>query len=254
MFKNVRTMAIAIALSAAALFSAAGTAAALSYYTSCFGFENPEHEYLVKDTVSGQISAASAATANLRSVHACTWTLGQPGRSYVFPLNLEGGGAGRIIAQVGWGNLSEGSGLHWYLTPNDNSSNVFTPSSWPAPVAGHSYTFNMTADICNGTGHWFYSVRDVTISATYTYCGIRQASWPTKIWTGCEVDNDGDQMGGAGVDAVIDNIQYKNGASWVYITTTTVNKNIGSTNPYWVTTANHDPDGHSRIYCHTNAH
>jgi hypothetical protein len=251
LFKNTRAVAIATALTAAGLFSAGHpAAAAAAYYNACAVGSNNEHEYLDR-TTSAYLVEAVADVSYLRVPHACT---GSGGRSWVLPINLQGGSLSRCAAQVGWGSLSEAIPPKFYLTPNDNSCSLYTPTSWPAPILGHTYHFHVNADACNGTGHWLYSVTDGP--STYTYCGVRQTIFPAELWSGFEVWNSADQMGGPGINQTTSDIAFRisSSGSFTYLTSSTVYKSLGTPKTYWVTVGSIDPDGHALISSQTTNH
>lgn len=255
MFKTLRATLIALALAASgALATASPTFAA--YYYQCIKDNNNQHATLDKLNVTAGIVEGVADVTYERSTHACTDSLNSWGQSYVFPVNLQGG-AGRAVAQVGWGSTSLHQTPAFFVSPNDSSSAVIIPS-WPAPIVGHSYHFRILNATCAGASNWVYSVTDNNIPATYTYCASKAASLPTEMWSGFEVSDSNDQMGAAATPAQnIYDMGWRSSSTFSYFSTTTIT--LGCCNSpimksYWKVSASIDPDGHSIISGYTINH
>ena len=71
---------------------------------------------------------------------------------------------------------------------------------------------------------------------SYTFCGGGViGKLPTEIWAGFEVYKSADQLGGAGSGQAIrvQDIAFRNGGSYTYLTNTTIFTCCGSDTNYW---------------------
>lgn len=236
----------------------AATPAYAAYTTNCNGPDvspytgvNNEHEYL--ELNSGSITGGYA-TVKYYPVKACTPINGLSSVSLVFPVTLQNPVCG---AQIGYGAWYTTN--YWLYTPVDDCV-VEAITDWPAPISGHTYILGVTIDysLCDGP-KWTYTMHDFTAGGgTYLKCGSRSVASVQKIWSGFEVYDNGDQMGGSSNSVMIQDITFQlNNASWYYITNTNVIKNVGSgpytgaTRSYWHTTAQ-SISGHARLYSYTD--
>ncbi len=239
------TVLVAAVLAISSLGTVGTGQANAAYYKPCTEFNN-EHEYVQKST--SNIKGARALSLYLHNTHTC----GSAGGSFMFPANIQG--PGMCAAQLGWGALGNQSGNSWYYTHTDADCVVYNDTGWPAPVDGHLYRVSIYIDtgVCGG---WTYEMKDLTAGGTNQKCGTRNVASGNLMWSGAEVYDDGDQMGGAGTNIDITGIQYRAGSTWNYFTTSTVVKNVGGhTHSWWVTTAELDGGGHTILHSRTLNH
>jgi hypothetical protein len=235
----------------------AGTSTALAAYTkACSGTNVPGSTYRsFLDQLGITTIDAVASVPYLRDTGICTGTNGQ---SWDLPVNLqESGNSGLCAVQVGWGRATGDTGLHWYKTQRDDNCALSETTTWPAPVVGHSYTLRIAQRQCGEPPlDWEYDMTDITTGVLHTWCGSRYSTGSAnEIWSGYEVHDDSDQLGGAGTAQTIASIGHAScvGCSYTYLTNTTLHV-IGTTESYWHTSTGHDPDGDSKIMGYTSSH
>src|SRR5262249_44986274 len=105
---------------------------------------------------------------------------------------------------------------------------------------------------------WLYQMYDDTLgTGPYKKCGTRSVGSGTNVWSGFEVRDSNDQMGGAGIDASMNRMSFKYDGNWLNLSDTTVYTGVGDpsgwTQTYWVTTSSLN-FGFALIKSHTNAH
>jgi hypothetical protein len=250
--------AIAVLLLLGSTLFISATPAYAAYTTNCNGPDtypdyvgvNNEHEYIEVNTSN---IVAGWATLTYYPLKACTPINGLSSVSMAFPVSLQNPVCG---AQVGVGSWNTANYFIW--TPVDNCVvEAITDGSWPTPVSGHIYTFGIDIEFnaCPGP-KWRYTMHDYTAGGpTYFKCGSRSVGSVTRLWSGFEVYDDGDQMGGSSNSVFMQDIIYTNTVSSYYLTSTTVIKNVGDprgiARSYWHTTAQ-TISGHARIYSYTS--
>jgi hypothetical protein len=251
---RIRRIAAAFVIAMSTLGSLGATSALAVYVDLCAAPADNQHATLDKPNITNGVLDAVADIVYLRTTRACIGNASVVGQSYVWPISLQDGSC----EQLGWG-MTNWVSTRWYLTTSDTSGCVVSaPGSFPNPVVGHSYHLRIYATTCLGSPGWMYQVTDNTAGGSYAYCGSRNGTKPGHLWSGFEVWNINDQMGGAGVSQYIHDIGYSStvGGAKTYLTTTTVSK--GCCNavwmPYWHASAQLDPDGHSIIGAYTADH
>jgi len=247
---------IFLAIVAQASFGS-GQALAAYYNTCSSGATDNQHSYLDKTSIS--VHYAVAEVPNLKLVHTCSGSPG--GSSWVLPINIQGNG---MFMQVGYGQVGTGGSAtnHWYWTNNDRSGGQLSAISWPDPVAGHDYYFKVydnNSSRCLAGGFWVFELYDLTTGWNSYGCASRYSGLGgTELWSGFEVWNSNDQMGGAGSAQYITDIGYSpTGATYTYFTSTTVYQGCCvpyAWHSYWHSAANLDAYNHARIYAYTGNH
>lgn len=230
----MRALLTALIGAALLLALAAAPVVASSYTYSCDAGANNEHEYLTKDPSGSEFIYGRAQVDYLRDVDTC----GAGGSSFVLPVNLDGG----MLAQFGYGRIGNGS-LLWLWTANVHSSPLGVLSEFPAsfsPTVGHRYIFHIAYRWEEGT--WKFTVQDVDTggsASAYDYTTTYVSS--DFMWSGFEVWDDGDQMGGAGNNVYITNIGYTldggSGTSYFGSADDALYKLFGDEKWYWSTYA-----------------
>ena len=229
--------------------------AAASPYGTCLLAQNNEHEFVNQNSFNLR---AGSATTTIVQLHTCT-TAPSHQPSFVLPVNLQG--PGFYTAQIGYDAQSGGT-MHFVYTPLDTNGDMQPFPGAPSPVIGRSYTFGIYDSAffagCSGT-KWIYTLDDNATGKRWTACGTRSAPNAESMWSGFEVYDSNDQMGGNSTTgyAIIKDIQYANQYNWYWFTTTTLVRNCcdGTSfhEPWWQTSA-YLYSGRTRVAAYTLAH
>ena len=186
---------------------------ALAAFTKpCYSGVNNFHAYIDKTHSGLEINYMRAEVVYLRDPKTCTPNGNGTGSSFVLPVNIQGSGANpSAFVQLGFGRINGGP-LGWVYTANEASGGVLvyaTSSQASPPVVGHKYRFEVfyAGDVIN---KWAYEVTDLGGSGGGAWYGDTSSlDWGYKVWSGFEVYDSGDQLGGDGIWSTVNNIGYQ---------------------------------------------
>lgn len=247
------TGAVIIATLASMFFGPSAVFAA--YYSTC-GAGNNFQAFVYHSGVSSGIKDYASETYGLKSPHACTG--GSSGQtSFAFPISSQDGSC----EQLGWGQQTGTSGLHWFYTEfdNDGCDVAAAGSGFPAIVVGHDYHFRvfLTSNASCGIGTmWEYYIQDLTTGGSGHQCGTYSAL-ATFMWDGFEVGTSQDELGGAGSGnkSTIGASCWATSVGGTYSCINDVGYSTSHTDQsYWVKGDTHDIDGNSQMWAYTNDH
>jgi hypothetical protein len=218
--------------------------------------ENNWHAYLATHP-TGQIDYMRAQIDYLRDVAVCTGD--NIGKSWVLPVNIQGSD---VLVQFGYGRSATTSGgaLRWFYTPDASSSplGIMTvPAALPNPVVGHRYVLYIA--FRSGEGNrWKFTLDDVTTGGRYSFYATagNHVESGNEAWSGFEVYNTNDQLGGATDNTYITNIGFSGpNIDFMYFNSylAHVHECCGTDQPYWYSSSD-APSGRAWIRAHTNDH
>jgi hypothetical protein len=196
-----------------------------------------------------QYDKFTAEIVYTRPTHTCAPFDGS-GASLVLPVNLQQStsGDGSAFVQLGYGRLSisdTADSFVWTGTPDVTGGTLIEAAWAETPAVGHGY--ELTAEYMPA-GFWRYTVHDLTDGSFNYGSGVYTTrSYGKYLWSGFEVENANDQLGGAGIYITINNMRFQvkgeNLDRWLqqdFFAST------GTRYSYW--TVAHGTDGNGRAY------
>jgi hypothetical protein len=211
------------------------------YYDDCSDPYNNYHAYLFKEGIPYRIDYMRATIEVTRTIFPCQGNLfTAQGKSMVLPVNIEPGALGSdgAFVQLGYLATTMDRSIRWVYTKSETSGGVVVkaPSHVPDPVPGRSYTLWAYYDA--GADKWRYIVYDNYLDQEYSWYGdtaTRTAGM--RMWSGFEVYNNHDTLGGANYTVKLTNIGYQIAGSgsteWWGSANDDVNQCCGTRRSYW---------------------